>query len=147
MGFGSELFASDLFVMPPFWVIAAILFMGLPMDVAPEDIIAGFRGTILVLLRHGGVKLKGHHLPWIEANSGGSAWKVSTDSLPNNWRPGRSLDARSRPSGAVRWSWRPDGVCVATFDVGHTLVPKQVVKGSKDDRALGAHFLRFDYKP
>ena len=51
---------------------AHFLPMLFPMDIAPEDIIKGLHGPILVLLRHGGIKLKGHSLPWINANSGSS---------------------------------------------------------------------------
>src|SRR5512141_2428772 len=46
--------------------------MLLPMDIAPEDIIAGCRGAILVFFRQRGVKFKGHRLPWIDANSSSS---------------------------------------------------------------------------
>ena len=35
-------------------------------------------------------------------------------------------------------------VCHVRFDVAKTLVPARVIKGSTDERPLGAHFLRFD---
>jgi hypothetical protein len=38
-------------------------------------------------------------------------------------------------------------VCHVRFDVAKTLVPAQVIPGSTDTRALGAHFLRFDFVP
>jgi hypothetical protein len=41
----------------------------------------------------------------------------------------------------------PGAICTVRFTVGRTIVPKRVVKGSKDDRPLGAHFLRFTYRP
>jgi hypothetical protein len=40
----------------------------------------------------------------------------------------------------------PTGRCRVDFSVARTLVPGKVVRGSVDDRALGAHFLRFDYQ-
>ena len=38
-------------------------------------------------------------------------------------------------------------VCHVRFDVAKTLVPAQVIRGSTDERPLGAHFLRFDFVP
>jgi hypothetical protein len=42
---------------------------------------------------------------------------------------------------------RADGRCVVEFDVTRTAVPARIVRGSTDDRVLGAHFLRFDWRP
>jgi hypothetical protein len=39
----------------------------------------------------------------------------------------------------------PGGRCTVSFDVARTAVPAQVIPGSRDRRALGAHFLAFDY--
>ncbi|HZO33496.1 MAG TPA: glycosyltransferase family 39 protein [Gaiellaceae bacterium] len=56
--------------------------------------------------------------------------------------------ARIPPTKIVRLvvPLRPDArnVCHVRFDVAKTLVPAQVIKGSTDERPLGAHFLRFD---
>jgi hypothetical protein len=38
-----------------------------------------------------------------------------------------------------------NGRCVVDFTVGHTRVPARVEPGSSDPRALGAHFLNFDF--
>src|ERR1043166_252020 len=51
---------------------AHFLSMLLPMDIAPENIITGFRSAKLVLLCNGDVKLKGDGLAWIDTKSGGS---------------------------------------------------------------------------
>ena len=60
--------------------------------------------------------------------------------------------ARIAPMGQARLTvplrpTEPGEVCTVRFTVGTTIVPKRVVKGSKDDRPLGAHFLSFAYKP
>jgi hypothetical protein len=39
------------------------------------------------------------------------------------------------------------GLCTVTFTVDRTVVPSRAVKGSSDTRPLGAHFLRFTYRP
>jgi hypothetical protein len=39
-----------------------------------------------------------------------------------------------------------DGVCTVRFEVARTVVPARLIPGSTDRRALGAHFLSFDYR-
>ena len=41
----------------------------------------------------------------------------------------------------------PGNVCTVRFDVAHTLVPADVIKGNTDTRRLGVHFVRFDFHP
>ena len=41
-----------------------------------------------------------------------------------------------------------NGRCAVDFAVGRTVVPATATRGKNPDtRALGAHFLRFDYRP
>jgi hypothetical protein len=59
--------------------------------------------------------------------------------------------ARIAPAGQARLvvpvHTGPNGRCRVDFTVSRTKVPAEVVRGSADDRPLGAHFLRFDYHP
>ena len=41
----------------------------LPMNIAPEEIVHGFQGAVLIRFRYWGVKLKSDGLSWIDANS------------------------------------------------------------------------------
>ncbi|HUY71738.1 MAG TPA: hypothetical protein VMV08_05810, partial [Gaiellaceae bacterium] len=56
------------------------------------------------------------------------------------------------PVNGPKWLTVPlhpaaNGRCVVEFTVGRTRVPARVERGSVDTRALGAHFLTFDYLP
>lgn len=59
--------------------------------------------------------------------------------------------ARIAPAGQARLSVPlsdgPGSLCTVRFEVVRTAVPARVISGSADHRALGAHFLAFDYKP
>lgn len=57
--------------------------------------------------------------------------------------------ARIAPTGQARLTvplHPAGGRCTVTFDVARTAVPSRRVPGNSDSRALGAHFLSFDYR-
>jgi hypothetical protein len=59
--------------------------------------------------------------------------------------------ARIAPAGQARLTVPLErgagGRCTVRFDVARTAVPAAAIAGSRDRRALGAHFLAFDYRP
>lgn len=90
-------------------------------------------GTISVLLQ-GDVQLLGRPQT-VTATENGAV--VARTSIPVNEQT--TLRVPLRPAAGR--------VCTVRFTVGRTVVPARVEAGSTDTRALGAHFLNFQYHP
>jgi hypothetical protein len=103
----------------------------------------------------------GRRVDYTRVDCTGGSLSVLLGSDPNLFRRPQTVTARVvgrvvgrasvAPAGQARLRvpLRPDasGHCTAVFTTGQTRVPARVVRGNTDVRALGAHFLRFDYRP
>jgi Dolichyl-phosphate-mannose-protein mannosyltransferase len=103
----------------------------------------------------------GRRVTYTRVDCAGGELSVLLGSDPNLFRGGQVVSARIggkvvgrariAPAGEARLRVPlrrgAGGKCVVDFTVARTKVPADVVRGSTDDRALGAHFLRFDYRP